>query len=392
MRINSIVNRYIIWELIPPFVISLMFFTFIFMMTKILALTDYVVNYGISLFSVILFLIYYMPVCLQYVIPVSVMMSVLLTFLRMSSDNEIIVLKSSGYNIRRLIPPVILFSTIGGLLTSVMTLYGLHWGTDNVQDLMFKVITRNFEIGIKERTFVDCFKGVTLYAGKMDMEGEKKLQDVFIEYERRKGAVMTIVAPEGTMVSDPDNNACILTLKNGIINQANLSEGSTRTSKFGELIHPLDLKESTTEDIEDSMGRRARSIPRLIEYSRDTTRKDYHKVVAELHRRFAVPFACIALGLLVLPVGIQAKTTRKSSGLGIGFGFVLMYYLLLTIGLFFAESGTCPAVIGMWGPNIIVAGIGLYLFKRVADERPVDVGFIVGPVKRFWVKVRKHSA
>ena len=109
MQINSIVNRYIFKEMIPPFAINLVFLTFVFLMTKILDITNMIVNYQISLWKIILMLIYSMPFFLEFVIPMSIMMATLLTFLRLSSDNEIVALKASGVSIYRLLTPVFLF-------------------------------------------------------------------------------------------------------------------------------------------------------------------------------------------------------------------------------------------------------------------------------------------
>jgi len=52
MKINSILNRYVFKEMIPPFIINLVFFTFIFLMAKILDITKLIVNYRISISSV----------------------------------------------------------------------------------------------------------------------------------------------------------------------------------------------------------------------------------------------------------------------------------------------------------------------------------------------------
>ncbi|MBW2100465.1 MAG: LptF/LptG family permease, partial [Deltaproteobacteria bacterium] len=163
MKINTILSRYVFKELIPPFFISLLFFTFIFLMAKILDITNLVVNYNISIFTVFLMIIYTVPNFLVFVIPMSVMMTVLLTFLRMSSDNEIVALKAGGVSIYRLLVPVFAFCLIGSLLTAVMAVYGLPWGRLAVKELAFEIASSNLNIGLKERTFNDGFKGVMLY-------------------------------------------------------------------------------------------------------------------------------------------------------------------------------------------------------------------------------------
>jgi len=88
MKINSIINRYLFAEMIGPFVINLVFFTFIFLMAEMLKITDLIVNYGVGIFTILIMLVYSTPYFLVYVIPMSIMMAVLLTFMRLSGDKR----------------------------------------------------------------------------------------------------------------------------------------------------------------------------------------------------------------------------------------------------------------------------------------------------------------
>ena len=71
MKLNSTINRYLIKEMMSPFVINLVFFTFVFLMAKILDITNLIVNYKISMLSVLLILLYSVPRFLTFVIPLS---------------------------------------------------------------------------------------------------------------------------------------------------------------------------------------------------------------------------------------------------------------------------------------------------------------------------------
>ncbi|MBW2592733.1 MAG: LptF/LptG family permease, partial [Deltaproteobacteria bacterium] len=128
MRINTIINRYILKEMFFPFIINLFFFTFVFLMARILDITNLIVNYKISVVYLLLLLAYSIPDFLVFVIPMAIMMSVLLTFLKLSNDNEILALKASGVSLYRMIVPVFFFCLAGCLLTVFMTVWGMPWG------------------------------------------------------------------------------------------------------------------------------------------------------------------------------------------------------------------------------------------------------------------------
>jgi len=359
--------------MIPPFVINLLFFNFIFLLTKILDITNMIVNYRISLFDVMLLLIYSMPHFLEFVIPMSVMTTVLLTFFRLSSDNEIVALKAGGISIYKLLPPVLLFCLIGCMLTGFMTIYGLPWGRLSFKKLTYEVASSNVNVGMKERTFNDNFEGVMLYMNKIDLKN-KALIDIFIEDQRTKNIISTIVAPRGEIYSEPDKLLFHLRLHNGTINQVDIENKTVHSITFDTYDINLDLKKSVTTK-KGRKDEKEMSIAELNKYLKDTVNKDakYYAALIEFHRKFSIPFACFALGLLCVPLGVQSKSAKRAFGLCFGLIFFLLYYLMLSAGWVFGETGVYPPLIGMWMPNIVIGGIGLYLFVRTANDRPVII-------------------
>jgi lipopolysaccharide export system permease protein len=382
MKISSIIYRYIFKEMIPPFIINLMFFTFVFLMVEMLKVTNMVVNYHVGVFTVIIMLAYSTPYFLTYVIPMSIMLAVLLTFLRLSGDNEIIALKTSGMSIYGLLPPVMLFCLFGCLLTFFMTVYGMPWGRLSFKELSYKVVSSNIEIGLKDRTFNDGFEDVVLYVNKIDPKS-KELQDIFIEDKRSQNIVSTVVAPRGKLFSEPDEYIYHLLLYNGVIYQADVKNRSAKYIDFDTYEIQLDIEQVSSSLKQGPKHRKEMNLGELRNYLNNRTRRDsnYYKALMELHKKFSIPIACFALGLLAVPLGIQSGSAKKSFGLVLGMIFFLIYYFLLTAGLVLGETGACPPVIGMWGPNIVMGGLGLFLLVRTDNERQMRIGPISNLVK-----------
>ena len=89
------------------------------------------------------------------------------------------------------------------------------------------------------------------------------------------------------------------------------------------------------------------------------------------YKKFSIPFACFVLGLVAVPLGIQSRSAKRSFGVVLGLLFFLIYYVLMSVGLVLGETGACPPVIGMWGPNLVMGTIGMYLLLSSAKERPL---------------------
>ena len=371
----SIVFRHLFLEMLPPFLINLAFFSFIFLMKQILDITDMIVNHHVGLGAVCLLLVYTMPYFLQYIIPMSVMMAVLMALLRMSSDNEIIALKAGGVSVYRLLPPVLAFSLAGTLIAGFMTIYGVPHGSSRFKTLLFDVATANLNVSLKERTFNDSFDKVMIYVNKIDPRNGELL-NVFIEDQRQPGVNNTVIARRGRIAGDPENMLYRMRLYEGTINQMDAEDGGSHIVSFDTYDIRLDLKAAMGNARKSGTGPKEMTLSQLKGYIgkvKDRNNKEnYYSALLQWHKIFSIPAACIAMGLLAVPLGIQARHAKKAFGIGLGLFFFLLYYMLLSIGKAFGESGSYPPAIGMWMPNVILGGAGIYLLVRTAREKTVS--------------------
>ncbi|KPJ77478.1 MAG: LPS export ABC transporter permease LptF [Deltaproteobacteria bacterium SG8_13] len=369
----AIIDRYIFVELIPPFVINLGFFTFVFLMAEMLKITDLIVNYGVGLTIIAQILLFSIPYFLTYVIPMATMMAVLLTMLRMSADNEIVALKSGGVSVYRLVLPIFAFCLLACLLAYAMAVYGTPVGRQAIKKLTFKVFSSNLDIGLKERTFNDSFNDVMLYVNKIDIKS-RALIDVFIEDKRDERMTSTVIAPRGKLLSEPDSLVFHLRLYDGTVNQVDVENRSANSVSFETYNVRLDLKKAVTA-ASPQKGRKEMSLAELRQFIQTHPHKDlrYYKSLMEYYKKFSIPLACLSLGILAVPLGIQSRRGGRSSGLVLGLLFFLFYYVLLSIGMVFGENGAYPPVIGMWVPDIVMGALGVFLVIRAARENPVTL-------------------
>jgi len=244
---------------------------------------------------------------------------------------------------------------------------------------------------LKERTFNDAFKDVMLYVNKIDTQ-HKKLIDIFIEDKRQPDIISTVVAPEGRLFSEPEKFIFHLLLSNGTIHQTNLKDRSATSIQFATYKLSLDFKKEMDDLENKDKHREAMSIEELQQYMADRARKegkdmDYYKAKIVLHRRFSIPIACLTMGLIAFPLGIQSKNAKRSFGLVLCLFFFLLYYLLLTIGYGFGEDGVYPPEIGMWVPNFVMGGIGLFLLIQTGRERSLKIVIFFQRVRQIIAKM-----
>ena len=374
MKIVSTINRYILKEFLGPFTVNVLFFTFIFLMAELIEITNWIVNYNINLATILWMIFYQMPFLLIFVIPISVMITVLLTFLRLSNENEILAIKTGGISIYALLAPVFAFCFIGFVLTMVMSVYGQPRGRSALRELTRQIVSSNITIGLKERVFNDSFSDVVIYVNKIDSKS-KTLIDVFIEDKRQPDRVNTVIAPRGEIFNEPERAISHLRLFNGSIHQSNLKDKAAHSIQFDR--YDISLPMNTAPAKKDRKPQRPKEMNTgyLKQFVKSSNAEDnrYFRAQLELHRRFAIPFGCFALGLLAVPLGVQAKSAKRSFGLFLGLVFYLFYYLLMSIGKIYGETGAYPPAIGMWLPNFVMGGLGFYFLIRTANERTLKV-------------------
>ncbi len=377
MRLNTTINRYLLKEMLAPSALNMVFFTFVFLMTQILEITNLIVNYRISIFILFRMLVYSMPYFLVFVMPMSVMMGVLLTFLRLSNDREILALKAGGVSILQLVPPVFVFCLAGSLLTAFMGIYALPWGQLSLKRLTYQVAAQHFDVGLKPGTFNDSFSGITMYVSAFDRQS-KLLKDVFIEDHRNETSAQTLVAPRGRLLRDPRRLRVQLRLYDGIIYQVDIDSRSVNTVHFERYDVNLDIQRAASQaSAKEEKDDIEMSLPELRDFLAHSPHDSrYYLALMQYYKKFSMPFACFALGLLAIPLGVQTRFAKRSFGLALGLLAFLFYYLLLSAGQVFGEAGKYPPIIGMWVPNLVVGAIGLWLFVRTLNERPVSFDFL----------------
>jgi lipopolysaccharide export system permease protein len=387
MKIASIINRYILKEFLAPFAVNVLFFTFIFLMAELIEITNWIVNYNINLATILWMIFYQTPFLLIFVIPISVMITVLLTFLRLSNENEILAIKTGGISIYALLAPVFAFCFIGFVLTMVMSVYGQPRGRSALRELTRQIVSSNITIGLKERTFNDSFRSVVIYVNKIDPKN-KKLIDVFIEDNRQPDRVNTVIAPRGEIFNEPERAISHLRLYNGSIHQTNLKDKAAHSIQFDRYDISLPMNRSPSKIDRNPKRPKEMNTGYLKRFVNSSNADDerYFRAQLELHRRFAIPFGCFALGLLAVPLGVQSKSAKRSFGLFLGLLFYLFYYLLMSVGKIYGETGAYPPAIGMWLPNFVMGGVGLYFLMRTANERTLKVDAIYNRLQQLLFK------
>src|SRR3990167_5836279 len=123
----KIIDRYILKELAAPFLLGIFILTFLILTHQLLRMMELVIDKGVGLLSVGQIFLLLLPSFFLVTIPTATLLASVMTFNRLSSDNEIIALKSAGVGFYSLMRPVFLFATVAALLTLYMAMIAQPW-------------------------------------------------------------------------------------------------------------------------------------------------------------------------------------------------------------------------------------------------------------------------
>ncbi len=110
----------------------------------------------------------------------------------------------------------------------------------------------------------------------------------------------------------------------------------------------------------------------------------------ELHRRFALPAACLVLALVGIPLGLSAKKGGKSTGFILTILLVFLYYFASLTGVALARQGRVSPPVGVWMANVIFLIAGAWLLWRV-DRMPIEIASLRGVWAALQDRFRGHS-
>jgi lipopolysaccharide export system permease protein len=97
-----------------------------------------------------------------------------------------------------------------------------------------------------------------------------------------------------------------------------------------------------------------------------------HKFDVEIHKKYALPAACLVFILIGAPLGVVSRGGGMALSVGISIGLFTIYWSFLIGGEQLADRLILSPWLAMWGANILMVGIGLALIYWVRSERSLQ--------------------
>lgn len=482
----GIIDRYILKQLLPPFLFGASVIVFLFLMQFILKYIDKLLGKGLDEWIIVQFVALNIPWMLVLAIPIGVLFSCLMTFGSMSASHEITVVKASGGSLLRMMAPVLGAGVIMTAFLFWFNDYVLPESNHRASALRNDINRKKPSLAIEPGQFSQGLEGVTILSRSKDsISGMMRSVTIYDQRKSRKTNVVS--ADSGLIHFAGGGDRLVLTLFTGEIHQiVDLSVKNARKILFDEYEISLDASghvfkrsgdnvisrgdremrikdmQKIVDEAREKKAERLKTLKREIEkhseylrgelfekktkkpevykgldksaslereqkgelknppgflskrerridsivkarrekivekspyFDRIEALKDVQKRVnflrssvlsdvfqknelerrarqyeVEIHKKYAIPFACIVFLLAGCPLGIITKGGNFGLSSGISLAFYIFYWACLIGGEKLADRGFLSPALSMWMGNIIVGVFAALLVARVNNE------------------------
>ncbi|MFC1863069.1 LptF/LptG family permease [Thermodesulfobacteriota bacterium] len=370
--------KYFTKEIWAIFFVSLFIFTFIIMATRIMGITELLINQRVNPSQIMKLLLCLLPRIVFFSLPASCLMCILLTFMRLSSDNEVIAMNASGISLYQMLPPVITFSILSYFMASVIALYGIPWGNRSYKDVLLQIAESRAEVPIKERIFFEPFDGYVFFINSYSTS-DRIMRDLFVVVKREVPTTITIVAKRGRFISGQGFGMVSVQFEDGTIFTVDEDFKAARTIEFDTYTLNIDLKEIISSISSREKAAKEMYPDELINGLKNTPKEKmkYHQMEIKLYEMFSIPMAIFFMGIIGAPLGANIRARGRSKGIVISIIVFLIYYIFLMIVRYLCDIKGLPPSVGVWIPNLFLMTTCLYLLYMVAKDRHIWIMKII---------------
>ncbi|MBI5233766.1 MAG: LPS export ABC transporter permease LptF [Deltaproteobacteria bacterium] len=367
-----LINAYIFKELAVPFFLAVAILTLAALLGRTIKIVELVLNHGVGIGFVFWFILSLLPPFLVYTLPLSFLAAILITFARLSYDNEITAMKAAGISLYSLMRPVLALALLVYAITLFISLYLYPWGNINAKRLLFDVARTKTLSAIEEKTFYDNFKGVVMYVDRIP-PGMDAVEGVFILERAETGGTSIIFAEKGMFIESAKELSVTLRLFNGALHRkGGQKDKDYHILGFKTYQITLDLEGGVVKDVLSRSNKELylTELIRKIASSRSMG-ENTTGYVLDLNKRFALPAAVFVFALLGVPMGLQRVRSARLVGFTMALFVALVYYTLSKTLEALGKAGTLNPVVSVWAVDIVMAGAGFYMLSRAAKDAPI---------------------
>ena len=412
---HGLLYWYVGREYVFSFIVAFLFFFFIFFVNQILVLAQKILLKNVQIADVLLLVVFSIPQFLMYTMPFSSLASASMVIGNLSSQNEILALRSSGIHVRHIFKPILIVSLVLSAATLMIADWMIPYTTALYKELYAKILESMPTLELKSYSSTRFGKRVI---SNGLVEGNE-LYDVMIFDDSDNSESRVITATKGRItVIDIDrylyqidlDEPEILITSNSRVEDYSLASASSMTlyldlssgangyvnitpsqmsisqlkeaaqNKLSEQESILQQRQGNISAAAQSLGetlffmdrdkqptittalREASNLKRSKELRGFSFYYQYYR--SELQKKIALSLACTFLVFIAFPISFFRVKNGRLIGFGLSMFVACAYWFFIYFMHVKAISSALHPAFFLWAPDAVVFITGLILLWR----------------------------
>lgn len=363
------IDKYIFKSFLSSFALAFLVLSFVLTIGLLVQIVGFILD-GLPIGLVGKFAAISFPETLQWTIPLSLLVSSVLVFSRLSADSEIAAMRACGINLLSVMKWPVLFALVCTLLAMWINNEIVPRGHEVRREMTSEISVGDAFDLIKPGVMMTDFPDVTLYVGRK--EG-RWLYDIMATDKTDDKITRTIRAQKALAIGEDDDMA--LDLYGVKVEPLEANRPGIATGKY--VHYPIKMKKKRYvkkmkdfrffEIVEairkDSAFLETMTSPES-EKSKKHLRQHISKTKVELSKRFVFAMASLCFVLVGIPLGIRSQRKESTIGMAISIAIAMGFYLVVMLMLNMQKNySICPEFL-IWLSPLACFGLSAWFIKR----------------------------
>lgn len=358
-----ILDKYVIKQLIGPFLFGFFLFVTIIAIDPLMSALQSIINENVGMSVMFRWFLNRLPQDMVFTFPMSVLLANLLVFGRMSKDSETTALRAGGTNFFRILVPVVIFALIITFISFVFNELVVPGSNERARNIRRQEIMRLVEPEASENAVMRTSDGAFAYARKV-FEKRGEMEKVLLEYYNDNGVLQRRISAANAQW---DGNSWVLlqAVEQSYTDGLGLASPTTIP----------ELRVASIEETPEDFARQSKKPNEMsytelkgrIEAYERTQFMDTTELRVGLAMKTSLPFASFFFAIIGASFGLTNSRSGAFIGFGVSIFIIFIYYVMMSFFTALGKSGLLPPMFSAWAQNIIFAGAGYYIVKRIND-------------------------
>ena len=373
-----LIDRWLLGQLLPPMLFAIGAFTAVSLSVGIMFdLVRKIVEFGLPFQIALQVLILKLPSFLVLSFPMSMLLATLLAYGKLSSNSELLALKSLGVSNRRIIFPALLLSIFMTYLTFTFNDSLVPISNRVAENTMRSSLGKAISSEEGKHIMFSRYGSQIDSSNKVSNSNENLTHIFYAKYFRnnfmeevtlidfsRIGMEQILKAEKGEF--DQNKNLWIfydgrltITQDNGEISFVNFN---TYKYPLGEGPRELAKVPSDSNDMTVRQAIKAEAL-----YKKAGNNKEARRIRVRIQEKFTLPAACIVFGLIGSSFGVRSiSRSSKSQGFGLSVLMIFGYYVLSFFSSSLGVKGILNPILAAWSPVFLSISFSIYLLRKAS--------------------------